>query len=172
MSALVRLKTSSRAAHSSVWKRNHQVAHGEKAMKKSMILVVLASLLILVALGCPPEASAQSCSSNPSACAPVTSYTFGDAKAHGHNNFNWEAGQYCGRWLVSDPTNNGGNNFFGNTICYEHWLYGPTWVYYDWSADPDAAVKISMWSSNPPTIFVTFDQTCLLATSADTTLHW
>ncbi|MCA1579538.1 MAG: hypothetical protein LC794_19500 [Acidobacteria bacterium] len=68
-------------------------------MKKSIILT---SLLILVVMSCPPEASAQSCSSNPSACAPASSYTFGQAKAHTHNDFTWEYGAYCGRWLVSE----------------------------------------------------------------------
>ena len=131
-----------------------------------MILVVLTSVLILAALS---EASAQSCSSNPSSCTPASSYTFGDAKAHTHDDFTWEYGQYCGRWLVSDPTNNPGNNFYGNTICFDHWLYGPTWLYYDWSADPNAGTKISVWESTHPNIYVTFDQTCLLATSASTT---
>ena len=138
-------------------------------MKKSM---TMAGLFVLVALAFTTEASAQSCSSNPSSCAPASSYTFGDAKAHSHDDFTWEYGQYCGRWLVSDPTNNPGNNFYGNTLCFDHWLYGPMWVYYDWSADPNAGVKISMWESSTTGIFVTFDNTCLLATHADTTLIW
>jgi len=136
-------------------------------MKNSMILLVLASLLILASLS---EASAQSCSSNPSACAPASSYTYGQAKAHSpHVPIVWEYGAYCGRWLISDPANNGGNNFYGNTICYEHWLYGPTWLYYDWSADPDAGVKISMWESSHPNISVFYDDTCLMATHVSTT---
>ena len=135
-------------------------------MKNSMTLLVLVTLLILAA---STEASAQSCSSNPSACAPATSYTFGDAKNHSHVPIIWEYGAYCGRWLVSDPTNNPGNNFYGNTICYEHWLWGPTWLYYDWSADPNAGVKIAVWESTHPNIIVTFDETCLLATYANTT---
>jgi hypothetical protein len=133
-------------------------------MNKSMIL--MAGLLMLVALGCPREAAAQSCSSNPSACTPVSSYSFGGAKSHGHNDVTSEVGAYCGRWLVSDSTNNPGNNFYGNTLCFEHWLYGPTWVYYDWSADPNAGVKISMWESTHPWIAVWYDNTCMLSMSA------
>jgi hypothetical protein len=132
-------------------------------MKKLMILT---SLLFLTSLSCPAEAAAQSCSSNPSACAPASSYTFGGAKAHSHNDVISEVGQYCGRWLVSDPTNNPGNNFYGNTICFDHWLFGPTWLYYDWSADPNAGTKISVWESTRPNILVWYDQTCLLASSA------
>lgn len=106
---------------------------------------------------------------------PATSYSFGDAKAHTHNNFNVEYGRYCGRWVFNDPTNNGGNAFLGNAICVEHWLTGETWYWYDWSANvSDSLMKISTWrivDSNlgPATnIYITYDQTCLLVTVAST----
>ena len=138
-------------------------------MRKSILLLVLASVMMLAVV---TEASAQSCSSNPSACAPATSVTYGTAKAHQHNDFAVEYGAYCGRWLVTDSANNPGNNFYGNTICYEHWLWGPTWLYYDWSADPNAGVKISMWESSHPAIWVTYDQSCSMVTVASTSSPW
>jgi hypothetical protein len=101
---------------------------------------------------------------------PQTSFTFGQAKAHNpHTAWTVEGGAYCGRWLITDPTNNGGNNFLGNVVCFDHWLYGPTWLYFDWSANASAStMKIATWREGQTWINVVFDDECKLATFADT----
>jgi hypothetical protein len=98
---------------------------------------------------------------------PDTSYSFGAAKAHNHTTLVSYTGYFCGRGLAPDPTNNPGNAFFGNEICVTIW--DDVWFWYDWSTDPDAGEKYSVWASNQPygIVEITYDPECMLATIAE-----
>lgn len=105
---------------------------------------------------------------------PEGGFSFGEAKAHGHveedfYTFSTPA-PYCGRGLITDPSNNTGNIFFGNTICAVLW--DDVWFWYDWSTDFDAAEKIAVLDGNHPygTITVTYDSVCMLAVEVTTDL--
>lgn len=114
-------------------------------------------------------AHAQICADNiPGECStPDTGYSFGQAKAHSHDTpLSNVTGFYCGRGIAPDSTNNTGNIFFGNLICINSWPDGPQWFWYDWSADEDAVLKVSIWHLPFQWVTADYDPTCGLAVTA------
>ena len=85
-------------------------------------------------------------------------YTYCDALAHEPVNTAVTYGFFRGRGLVESDCNNGGNNFYGNTVKIGGWNYGLIY-WYDWSADPLAGQKLSVWTSSPwsEPLTVTYD---------------
>lgn len=97
-----------------------------------------------------------------------SSYTYGQAKFHSHMAEYSYIGYYCGRWLVNDSANNGGNNFLGNMICVEDINTNvETWFWYDWSADNDPVFKQATWDKHITVIQITFDDECMFAFTAE-----
>lgn len=100
---------------------------------------------------------------------PDTSFTYADAKDHDHGAFTTTlAGYYAGRGLQNDATNDGGDNFYGNTVCVAEG--GATRCFwYRWAADPHVSgQKIQNWMNQYPWgwIEITFDPVCLLVFTA------
>lgn len=75
-------------------------------------------------------------------------YTFGQAKANQHPPYETTYGLFVRNGLVPDPTNNGGNAFLGNTITVRQGMRRTVTYWFDWSADPQAVRKLSVWGNS------------------------
>lgn len=76
-------------------------------------------------------------------CGPR--YSFCAAKYADNSTVKVAYGFFAYRDLADSECNNEGNKFFGNTIKIRTWSRSQVF-WYDWSADPDAGVKIAVWS--------------------------
>ena len=109
-----------------------------KSTARLLVAITLLLTVAQVALSYPDDSPVY-------CCGP--SYTFGEAKAAVHGPYLTGYGFFYSNGLVIDPTNNGGNAFLGNTITIRPWTRTITY-WYDWSADPLAVSKLSVWGNN------------------------
>jgi hypothetical protein len=108
-----------------------------------MRTVLKAALLVLVLTG---GGHARQFKSPAPAYPSGPTYSYCAAKAHVHAHL---VTAYAARWggqgLVESACNNGGNNFYGNTLRADTWG-GQKVYWYDWSASTgDSARKQAMW---------------------------
>lgn len=123
-----------------------------------MRVLILCALLLF-----PLAASAQIVSGPPSYCCGP-SYNYCEACAEEPVTTSVTYGFFRGRSVVFSECNNEGNIFFGNTIVVGGWGFQTTY-WYDWSTDPNAAVKALIWQSTPwnEPLTVTYDPVTMRA---------
>jgi hypothetical protein len=103
------------------------------------------------------------------------SYTYCEALAYDSGQRSTVHAYYIENWLQASSCNNGGNNFYGNTIKVQTYfinqhtgayVMGPQRVFwYDWSADPHAGEKLQVWgiSGEDEPLLITYDPVTLRA---------
>jgi hypothetical protein len=114
---------------------------------KSLAVAFAAIALLLTAASWTMAQSSAHPTTPPNYCCGPR-FTFGQAKAEAIGPLATTYGFFAGNGLVSDPTNNGGNAFLGNTIVVRSGMRRRLTYWYDWSADPQAVRKLSVWGNS------------------------